>query len=74
MRARCYVKLLRDMTTKKAVINMQSMDNACFAWSMVVALDPAEQNVNRTTVSTLYVGTESPGYTVSNDIKRHYHI
>jgi len=32
MRAGCYVKLPRDITTKKAVINVQSTDNACFAW------------------------------------------
>jgi len=31
MRVGCYVKLPRDITIKKAVINVQSMDNACFA-------------------------------------------
>jgi len=48
MRAGCYVKLPRDITTKKAVINVQSTDNACFAWSVVAALYPAEQHVDRT--------------------------
>jgi len=48
MRAGCYVKLSRDIMTKKTVINVRSMDNACFAWSVMAALYPAEQNVNRT--------------------------
>jgi len=48
MRAECYVKLPRDITTKKVVINVQSMDNACFAWSVVAALYPAEKHVDRT--------------------------
>jgi len=47
MRAGCYVKLPRDITTKKAVINVQSMDNACFAWSVVADLYPAEKNSER---------------------------
>jgi len=34
MRAGCYVKSPRDITTKKAVINMQSIDNDCFAWPL----------------------------------------
>jgi len=41
-------EITRDITTKKAVINVQSMDNACFAWSVVAALYPAEQHVDRT--------------------------
>jgi len=43
MRAGCYVKLPQD-TTKKAVVNVQSTDNACFAWSVVGALYLAERN------------------------------
>jgi len=35
MRAGCYVKLPRNVTTKKAVINVQSMDNACFGGCFV---------------------------------------
>jgi len=46
MRVGCYVKLSRDITTKKAVINVQLTDNACFAWS-VTALYPAERNSER---------------------------
>ncbi|XP_011699293.1 PREDICTED: uncharacterized protein LOC105456731 [Wasmannia auropunctata] len=33
--------------TKKAVVNVRSMDNACFAWSVVAALYPAKSNVER---------------------------
>jgi len=47
MRAECYVKLPRDITTKKAMINVQSTDNACFAWSAVATLYPAERNSER---------------------------
>ena len=32
---------------KKAVINVRSMDNACFAWSVVAVLYPVESRVNR---------------------------
>ncbi|XP_070171333.1 uncharacterized protein [Polyergus mexicanus] len=32
---------------KKAVINVQSNDNACFAWAVVAALYPAEKNADR---------------------------
>ena len=36
------VTLPREIKIKKAVINVQSMDNACFAWSVVAALHPVE--------------------------------
>ncbi|EZA52906.1 hypothetical protein X777_07706 [Ooceraea biroi] len=36
-----------EIKTKKAVVNVQSMDNACFAWSVVAALYPAERNAER---------------------------
>jgi len=49
----------------------QLTDNACFTWSVVAAVSRIEQN---DIVSTLYIGTEFPGYTVSNDTKRHYQI
>ncbi|KYN02845.1 hypothetical protein ALC62_06325, partial [Cyphomyrmex costatus] len=32
---------------KRAVINVQSKDNACFAWSVVSALHPAQENGHR---------------------------
>jgi len=32
---------------KRAVINVQSKDNACFAWAVVAALYPAERNAER---------------------------
>jgi hypothetical protein len=33
--------------TKRAVINVKSKDNACFAWSVVAALHPAENHTER---------------------------
>ncbi|KYN09355.1 hypothetical protein ALC57_18531 [Trachymyrmex cornetzi] len=47
MHAGCWVELPREIMLKKAVINVRSMDNACFAWSVVAALYPAEKNVYR---------------------------
>ncbi|XP_018339057.1 PREDICTED: uncharacterized protein LOC108746654 [Trachymyrmex septentrionalis] len=47
MRAGCYFEVPREIATKRAVINVSTMDNACFAWSVVAALYPAERNVNR---------------------------
>ena len=32
---------------RKAVINGRSIDNACFAWSVVAALYPVQSHVNR---------------------------
>ncbi|XP_070169329.1 uncharacterized protein [Polyergus mexicanus] len=47
MRAGCHIKLPREITMKRAVINVQSKDNACFAWAVVAALHPAENHVYR---------------------------
>jgi len=33
MRAGCYFEVPREIIIKKAVINVSTMDNACFAWS-----------------------------------------
>ncbi|XP_025262625.1 uncharacterized protein LOC112637357 [Camponotus floridanus] len=47
MRAGCHIKLSREIMMKRAVINVQSKDNACFAWAVVAALYPAERKVER---------------------------
>jgi len=47
LHAGCYIKLPREIMMKRAIINVQSMDNACFAWSVVAALHPAERNTER---------------------------
>ncbi|XP_070169332.1 uncharacterized protein [Polyergus mexicanus] len=47
MHAGCHVKLPREIMLKKAVINVQSNDNACFAWAVVAALYPAEKHAGR---------------------------
>ncbi|XP_018316022.1 uncharacterized protein [Mycetomoellerius zeteki] len=46
-RAGCRFEVPREIMTKRAVINVRSMDNACFAWSVVAALYPAERNADR---------------------------
>ncbi|XP_071579397.1 uncharacterized protein [Temnothorax nylanderi] len=47
LRAGCYINLPKKIKLKKAVINVQSMDNACFAWSVVAALYPAKDHTYR---------------------------
>jgi len=49
LHAGCYIKLPREIKMKRALINVQSTDNACFAWSVVAALHPAEMHTERTT-------------------------
>ncbi|XP_077265262.1 uncharacterized protein LOC143899135 [Temnothorax americanus] len=47
LRAGCYINLPQKIKSKKAVINVQLMDNACFAWSVVAALHLAERHSER---------------------------
>ncbi|KYN38648.1 hypothetical protein ALC56_06974, partial [Trachymyrmex septentrionalis] len=47
MRAGCYFEVPREIIIKKAVINVSTMDNACFAWSVVAALYRAKSHVDR---------------------------
>ncbi|KYN00049.1 hypothetical protein ALC62_09194 [Cyphomyrmex costatus] len=47
LRAGCHIKLSEEIISKRAVINVQSKDNACFAWSVVAALHPAESHGER---------------------------
>ena len=47
MRAGCYFEVPREIILNKAVINVRTTDNACFAWSVVAALYPAERNADR---------------------------
>ncbi|KYQ49525.1 hypothetical protein ALC60_11402, partial [Trachymyrmex zeteki] len=55
MRAGCNIQLPREIATKRAVISVCSMDNACFAWSVVAALYPAED--------IIFLGSSYPHYT-----------
>ena len=47
MRAGCYFEVPREIATKRAVINVSTTDNACFAWSVVAALYPDEKYTER---------------------------
>jgi len=40
-------ELPREIKLKRAVVNVQTTDNACFAWSVVAALYPAERKSER---------------------------
>ncbi|XP_025159390.1 uncharacterized protein LOC112589626 [Harpegnathos saltator] len=43
----CHIELPREIKMKRAIINVQSMDNACFAWAVVAALCPADKHADR---------------------------
>lgn len=47
LRAGCYIQLPSYIVSKKAVINVQSTDNACFAWAVVAALYPVREHSER---------------------------
>jgi len=47
LHAGCHIKLPREIVMKRAMINVQSKDNACFAWAVVAALCPAERKAER---------------------------
>ncbi|XP_036144933.1 uncharacterized protein LOC118646348 [Monomorium pharaonis] len=47
LHAGCHVTLPREIMTKRAIVNVNSKDNACFAWSVVAALHPAERHSER---------------------------
>lgn len=56
MHAGCWVETPRHVRSKGAVVNVQSSDNACFAWAVVAALYPADNHSNRCSVYPHYSG------------------
>ncbi|CAG9836230.1 unnamed protein product [Diabrotica balteata] len=42
-----YIQLPQQIINKKACVNVRNFDEACFYWSIVSALHPANQSVNR---------------------------
>ncbi|XP_072764631.1 uncharacterized protein [Anoplolepis gracilipes] len=47
MRTGCYIILPRKIMMKRAVVNVRSKDNACFAWAVTAAMYPAERRIER---------------------------
>ena len=47
MRAGCRAEIPREIQLKKAVVNVYSNENKCFAWAVVAALYPTRLNVNK---------------------------
>ena len=43
----CHFEVPREIILKKAVINVRSMDNAYFVWSMIAVLYLAKNHVDR---------------------------
>ncbi|KYN02136.1 hypothetical protein ALC62_07057, partial [Cyphomyrmex costatus] len=48
LHAGCDIELSKKITDKRAIVNVQSLDDACFAWSVVAALHPAKKHTERT--------------------------
>jgi len=42
LHAGCHIDLPREIKMKRAMVNVQSLGNACFAWSVIAALHPKE--------------------------------
>ena len=42
-----YIPLPKKLKTQKAIINVENTDNKCFMWSILAALHPAAQPVDR---------------------------
>jgi len=61
LHAGCYIKLPREIMMKRAVVNVQSMNNTCFAWSVVAALHLVEKKSERK--------TSCPDYTTMLNLK-----
>jgi len=74
MRVGCRFEVPREIMRKRAVINVRSMDNACFAWSMIVALYSAERNADRESFYLYYDGAEFAKYRIFYNVKRHNKI
>ncbi|XP_067211627.1 uncharacterized protein [Linepithema humile] len=47
LHAGCHIELPWQIMLKRAVVNVQSTDNACFAWAVVAALHPVEKYPER---------------------------
>ena len=47
MRAGCWIDMPREIKLKKAVVNVRSTDNACFARAIVAALYPVKNHTDR---------------------------
>ncbi|XP_020298282.1 uncharacterized protein LOC109862613, partial [Pseudomyrmex gracilis] len=47
MHAGCQIKISREVQLKHAVVNVQSPDNACFAWVVFAALYPSASHPQR---------------------------
>jgi len=47
LHAWCHIKLPLEIMLKRAVINVQIADNACFTWSVVAVLHSTQGNAHR---------------------------
>lgn len=62
LRAGCHINLQREIKLKRAVINVQSVDNACFVWSVVAILYPVQARRTSIIIPSLFNGVESSGH------------
>ena len=47
LHAGCHTELPREIKMKRAIITVQILSNACFAWSVVTALHPVKKHTER---------------------------
>ncbi len=52
-----YIKLPKQLSTKKAIVNIQNKDDRCFIWCILAALFPVGQNARRVSNYRPYLKT-----------------
>ena len=52
LRGSSYINLPKDIISKKACINIQNKDNACFAWAVMSALYPPDESMKPARISS----------------------
>ncbi|XP_055388367.1 uncharacterized protein LOC129616887 [Condylostylus longicornis] len=69
-----YIKLPHAIIKKKACINVKNYDNACFAWAIVSALCPVNENSDRITQYPHYDFDVHPTYLTKSKKNQHVNL
>lgn len=54
MKGSSYIKLPSEISLKRAIVNVQNKDNACFAWAIVSAIHPSPTQPHRVSLYPNY--------------------
>ncbi|XP_066595460.1 uncharacterized protein [Prorops nasuta] len=65
---RCQIQLSSSIMCKKAVINVKTSDNACFAWSVTASLYPAQLPAVVGSITFPTTLNQIPKFEVDNDV------